>query len=393
MGVGRGGIGFCFHPNCTIDPPPFDDELASPNMNRNRKEYSAWKLCPFVAMLMGLLFVGRGMAAELPTVKVTNVRRVFHNGEHNAFTDLVRFNNRFYLTFRSCPDGHMVHPTSSIIILVSNDSKEWKLVHQFSVKHRDTRDPHFLVFQDKLFVYTGTWYSGATTLPRDEYDLNKHLGYAAWSKDGKNWHSPVLLEGTFGHYIWRANQFNGTAFLCGRRKIDFEVVARGEGRRVESLMLESDDGLTWRRRAVFQEIEGDETAFQFESDGSIIAIGRRGRGNAQLLRSKPPYTVWERKNLDRYIGGPLLIRWGQRYVVGGRKTIGDRGPKASMCWLANDQLHEFAELPSGGDTSYPGFIELSPTRAIMSWYSSHEKDENGKQITAIYMADLEASPE
>ncbi|MHC4587626.1 MAG: exo-alpha-sialidase, partial [Planctomycetota bacterium] len=69
--------------------------------------------------------------------------------------------------------------------------------------------------------------------------------------------------------------------------------------------------------------------------------------------------------------------------------IGDRGPKTSMCWLVDDQLHEFAELPSGGDNSYPGFIEISPNRAIMSWYSSHEKDEEGKTITAIYMADLE----
>ena len=63
-----------------------------------------------------------------------------------------------------------------------------------------------------------------------------------------------------------------------------------------------------------------------------------------------------------------------------------------MCWLVHDALHEFAELPSGGDTSYPGFIELSPTQAIMSWYSSHEKDADGNAITAIYMADLEISP-
>ena len=53
------------------------------------------------------------------------------------------------------------------------------------------------------------------------------------------------------------------------------------------------------------------------------------------------------------------------------------------------KLHEFAELPSGGDTSYPGFVQLSPNRAAMSWYSSHETDDDGQQITAIYMADLE----
>jgi hypothetical protein len=262
-------------------------------------------------------------------------------------------------------------------------------VHRFSVAKRDTRDPHFLIFKGKLFVYTGTWYSGETTLKYEDYDLNKHLGYAAWSGDGTKWHSPIMLEGTFGHYIWRANTFGGKAYLCGRRKKNFAMAPRGEGAIVESAMLESDDGLIWRTRSLFQEVNGDETAFQFETDGSIIAVGRRGRGNAQLLRSERPYTQWQRKDLDRYIGGPLLVRWGGRYVVGGRKTIGDRGPKTSMCWLVDDKLHEFAELPSGGDNSYPGFIEISPKRAIMSWYSSHEKSKDGKTITAVYMADLE----
>ncbi len=323
----------------------------------------------------------------LPQVRVESVRRVFYNGEHNAFTDLVRFQGKLYLTFRSCPDGHMVHPTASIIILASDDAQQWQQVHRFAVPLRDTRDPHFLVFRDKLFVYTGTWYSGATTLSREDYDLNKHLGYAAWSDDGATWHSPIMLEGTFGHYIWRAAAFDGKAYLCGRRKLDFEVETRGEGRQVESLMLESDDGLIWRKRAVFQEIAGDETAFLFAPDGSILGVGRRS-GSAQLLQSRPPYTQWDRKDLDRAIGGPLLTKWGDRYVVGGRKTMSDAGPKTSLCWLVGDQLHEFAELPSGGDNSYPGFVELAPGRALVSYYSSHERDDSGKAITAIYLAEL-----
>ncbi|HNS19298.1 MAG TPA: hypothetical protein PKH24_02310 [Sedimentisphaerales bacterium] len=327
-------------------------------------------------------------AGELPQVKVANIRLAFHNGEHNAFTDLVRFGGKFYLTFRSCPDGHMVHPTSSILILASDDAQQWRQVHRFSVPQRDTRDPHFLVFQDKLFVYTGTWYCGDTSPKYEDCDLNEHLGYAAWSPDGAQWHSPILLEGTFGHYIWRANTFDAKAYLCGRRKKDFAVGPRGEGPTVESALLESDDGLIWRTRALFQEVNGDETAFQFEPDGGLVAIGRRGRGNAQLLRSEKPYTQWERKDLDRSVGGPLLTRWAGRYVVGGRKTMGDQGPKTSLCWLADDQLHEFAELPSAGDNSYPGFVEISPSRALVSWYSSHEKDVNGKTMTAIYLADL-----
>lgn len=324
--------------------------------------------------------------AQAPQVTVSNIRRVFHNGEHNAFTDLVKFGGRYFLAFRSCPDGHMVHPTSSIIILVSDDLRSWDPVHRFHVPLRDTRDPHFLVFRDRLFVYTGTWYSGKTTLPRDDYDLNKHLGYAAWSSDGKQWHSPVMLEGTFGHYIWKAGTHGSKAYLNGRRKRAFSMAPRGEGKVVESVMLESDDGLTWRTRAMFQPEYGNETAFQFEPDGTIVAIGRR-TGKAQLLRSEHPWKRWDRRELERHIGGPLLARWGQHRVVGGRKPT-PKGPRTSMYWLIDGRLHEFAELPSGGDNSYPGFLELTADRAVMSWYSSHERDANGKTITAIYMADL-----
>lgn len=162
-----------------------------------------------ICLLCVFVLTGSTAAVELPEIKVTNIRRVFHNGEHNAFTDLVRFNDQFYLTFRTCPDGHMVHPTASIIIMTSTDLKHWKQVHQFSVKERDTRDPHFLVFREKLFVYTGTWYCGETSPAYSEYTLNKHLGYAVWSPDGTAWSEPTMLEGTFGHYIWRANSFDG----------------------------------------------------------------------------------------------------------------------------------------------------------------------------------------
>ena len=330
----------------------------------------------------------RAQQTATPDVRVENIRRVFHNGEHNAFTDLAYFQNQYYLCFRSCPDGHGVNASASAIILTSKDAIEWKQVHRFRVDGRDTRDPHFLIFKDRLFVYTGTWFDS----PDRQFDLNQHLGYAVWSRDGAHWSAPTLLEGTFGHYIWKAATFGGKAYLCGRRKTNFRVGPKGEGKDVQSAMLESDDGLIWRHRTLFQETAGDETAFRFNADGSILAIGRRGSDKAQLCLSSPPYTQWERHDLDRYIGGPLLTQWGDRTVVGGRKFTTDRGPKTSICWLKNGRLTEFAELPSGGDNSYPGFVALSSTRALISWYSSHEKDAEDRNMTAIYLADLRIEP-
>jgi len=325
---------------------------------------------------------------DSPEVEVKDVRRVFYNGEHNAFTDLIRWKNRFWLTFRSCPDGHLVYPTSAILVLSSPDAKEWKEEYRFSVPQRDVRDPHFLAFKGRLFIYTGTWFSGAGKLPRDQYDLNRHLGYAVWTDDGNKWNGPRQMEGTYGHYIWRAVAYNGKAYLCGRRKKAYASGA-GEGGIVESALLESDDGLVWKFRSLFQENRGDETAFLFEPNGDLLAISRTAGGQpAQLIQSRPPYSEWTRKDFPFYIGGPLVAMWGNRCLVGGRRSAG-KGPKTALYWLVGDELKLFAILPSGGDNSYPGFVALNKQQGIVSWYSSHEKDSAGKTITAIYMADLQ----
>jgi hypothetical protein len=306
-----------------------------------------------------------------PAVTVESIERAFHNGEHNAFTDLCRFGDKYYLTFRSCPDGHMVHPTSSILVLASEDGRTWKQVHRFNVPKRDVRDPHFLVFRDKLFVYTGTWYCGETS-PKTR-DLNQHMGYGCWTADGQTWHGPTMLEGTYGHYVWRAAAHGERAYLCGRRKHQFAESDEPEPQTVESAMLESDDGLVWRTGSLFQETRGDETAFAFEPDGAVVAVARGGgRTNAELCRSREPYDTWQRVDLGRQVGG--------------RKSIGEA--RLALYWLVGDKLQEIAELPSGGDCSYPGFVELGENRALVSYYSSHEQDEAGKPITAIYLARL-----
>ena len=344
-----------------------------------------------IILLICLVFLGiysQLWGQELPQINVVTVKRIFYNGEHNAFTDLCLFNGLYYLTFRSCPEGHGIHPSSSIIILTSKDSKTWRESFRFHVPERDTRDPHFLIFNDKLFIYTGTWYCGRYSEP-GKYDINQHLGFAVWTEDGNTWQGPQLLEGTYGHYIWRAAAYRDKAYLCARRKHAFaELPSRESDREImESAMLESDDGLIWKKCTLFQERNGDETAFLFEQDGSIVAVARRGRGNAELCLANRPYQTWKRYDLGLYIGGPLLTKWNDRYLVGGRKRE-DETYRTALYWLEGNELHQCAELPSDGDNSYPGFIELSANKALLSYYSSHEKDEAGNTITGIYLAEL-----
>ena len=318
---------------------------------------------------------------DLPAIEFPVVRAVHKDANHNAFTDLCLYEGSFYLAFRSSPDGHRVSSSSRIVVLQSRNWWKWWEAFSFSVPGRDTRDPHFLIFRGSLFVYTGTWLVHGEGVP---LDLNEHLGYAAWTADGSEWNGPAPMEGTYGHYIWRAATHGGRAYLCGRRR-------RGHGSgiadeqqpgSIESAMLASDDGLVWSFHSLFVGDSGDETAFLFEDDGSGLALVRDGAGKrARICRSAPPWKTWTSAYLDRNVGGPLLAQWGDRVLVGGRKSMGDT---AATClwWLYGDALHEAAVLPSAGDSSYPGFIDLNDERGLLSYYSSHEGS------TAIYTAAL-----
>ena len=108
-------------------------------------------------------------------VRLGTVQQVYNDGNHNAFTDLCYFKDRYYLTFRNCPDGHMLYTTSRIMVLTSTDAKSWQVVHAFNVPDRDVRDPHFLLFKDKLFVCSGTWLVD----PKDPHarSMNEQQGY------------------------------------------------------------------------------------------------------------------------------------------------------------------------------------------------------------------------
>jgi len=287
----------------------------------------------------------------------------------------------------------MVFPTSRIRVLVSDDGRGgWQEAFAFSAPHRDVRDPHFLAFGEKLFVYSGAWLCDPA---RPEHrDLNDHLGYGAWTDDGATWCGPVSLEGTYGHYVWRAAAWRGRAYLCGRRRRDFAPGAGGERQPevIQGAMLESQDGLVWRTAALFTESYGDETAFLFEDDGEVAALARgAGPVPARICRSRPPYVAWTRAELDRNVGGPLLARWGDRLLVGGRKTLEPGRPVTALYWLEGDRLVEQLELPSGGDNSYPGFVPLTDEPdgpGLVSYYSSHEGSGTGQAPCHIYLAEV-----
>jgi hypothetical protein len=324
--------------------------------------------------------------AAVPGIEVESIRRIYDDGAHNGFTDLCRFRDAFYLVFRSNPVSHYVEPGSTIVVLRSEDGRDWQVVYRWGVDGRDVRDPHLLVFRDKLWVLSGSW------LCNGRNDLGEHLGHGVCSADGRTWDGPFVLEGTYGYYVWRCASFGGKAYLVGqtRRHVDVPGTrGRAEGRTV---LFVSDDARQWKHLCVIENQRGNETAFQFEPDGRIVALLRQTLESSLLAHAQPPYQQWTLKPIPRYIGGPLLVKWDGHDLVGGRKFTdmaapGHR-PRLVLSWLVNDQLHDVVEFPTGGDTAYPGFASLGDGRALLSYYSSHEGSNTTHAPSHIYLAQI-----
>jgi hypothetical protein len=149
------------------------------------------------------------------------------------------------------------------------------------------RDPHLLVFDQKLFVYSGAWLVDPAD-PRS-MDMNDHLGFCAWSEDGVNWHGPRMLEGTHGFYIWRAAAHGDMAYLNGRRVHNYASIpdSATQAEQTESWLLQSRDGFNWLPAGLIQPHFGDETALLFEADGSPApdVVRRKSAGQSHPMRS------------------------------------------------------------------------------------------------------------
>jgi len=139
----------------------------------------------FLATL--LLACPSAFAADGP--EVVSTAKIWDKGKHNAFTDLIRWNDKWYCTFREA-DAH-VGGDGLIRVLTSSDGEKWESVAGITEKGIDLRDPKFSVAPDGrlMIVAGGSVDEGKTLKGRQPRTM--------FSKNGADWTAPkrVLTEG------------------------------------------------------------------------------------------------------------------------------------------------------------------------------------------------------
>ncbi len=312
--------------------------------------------------------------ASADGVELVSVEKIWDQGSHNAFTDLARWRDRWYCTFRES-DAH-VGGDGNLRVLESEDGKTWKSVALISEEGIDLRDPKLSVTPDDrlMIVAGGSVYRGTKTLQGRQPRV-------MFSKDGREWTDPkpVLSE---GEWLWRVTWHDGKAY--GISYNPSGAIKTAEDEKDWSLKLVvSDNGQDFKVVTPL-DVPGhpNESTIRFLPDGEMIALVRREGGNkfGWIGRSQPPYTTWTWHETTHRLGGPNFIRlpdgslWAaSRSHEGGAKTV--------LARMAPDRYDPVLTLPSGGDTSYPGLV-WHDGMLWMTYYASHE----GK--TSIYLAKI-----
>jgi hypothetical protein len=315
-------------------------------------------------LLFQFTFAAFGAGPEL-----LSVRKIWDKGGHNAFTDLIRFQNRWLCCFREA-DAH-VGDDGKLRILESPDGETWKSAALLEEAGIDLRDPKLSIMPDGrlMLIAEGSVYHGTKK-------LQGRQPRAAFSQDGRVW-SPTQRILHEGDWLWRVTWHDGTAY-------GFSYGAATNPQDANRLLklYRSVDGVHWDLHAT-PDVSGspNETTLRFLSNGDAVALVRREGGDqgGWIGTSGSACTDWKFSKTTVRLGGPDFIEMPDGSLVAGSRDHSQGKPRCSLFRMTRQSLEPVLTLPSGGDCSYPALVWHDGLLWV-SYYSSHE----GK--ASIYLA-------
>jgi HEAT repeat protein len=322
----------------------------------------AGRIAKVFALLAILLFPAVVRADD--KVEPLGVRRIWDQAPHNAFTSLLRLQDRWVCAFREAP-AH-VGPTvdGKMRVISSTDADHWESAVLLEDKRGDIRDAKLSMMPDgRLMLLTATHVRGAPA---------RHQSIAWYTKDLKSWEGPVDV-GESNIWLWGLRWHKGVGYSIGYSTSADHFVRlykTTDGRHFEKLVDRLDVPTKFP----------NESAIVFDGQDVAHVLLRSDSGNACIGQASVPYTDWSWKEANARVGGPALMLTPSGRLLGGGRLY-DGKVRTSLFWVdpQNATFTECLTLPSGGDTSYPGLVLFDGTLYV-SYYSSHENK------TAIYLA-------
>ena len=315
-----------------------------------------------------------------------NVAKIYDTGEYSAFTDLLRFNNAFYCSFRVGVKHAGYEDYGKVRIIKSSDGVNWKNIALLEINNLDLRDPKLSVTPDGhiMVIMAGAFFD----IYNSAKDLYPMVSFSNQNGDKFGKPKKVSLDQNIQpskDWIWRVTWNDNVGY-----GINYQLKTNNKDRsKLDKdawllYLLKTNDGKYFEKVSQLEVHHlPNESTIRFDKHENMYVLVRRESGDKMgvLAKSSYPYTNWNYTNLDFRLGGPnFLFLNDNNLVIGTRKY----SEKISTCLLVTNldgKVLKEIELPSGGDTSYPGMV-IHDEKLWVSYYSSHEGTPN------IYLAQL-----
>lgn len=313
-----------------------------------------------------------------------SVSKIWGDGvSHCAFSSLVRYKGRYYCSFRE-GESHIFDKNGKaegkVRILASDDGEKWESVAFIGKEGIDLRDPKLSVMPDGRMMVTigGSVY-------RDR-KLEACIPHVMFTEDGKTFSTPepAILDKKMTSkrdWIWRVTWHDGVGYA-----VSYNKAPEGDTNGNELWLVKTTDGKKYDVITKFTiDCYPNESTVRFMPDGRMAIMVRREAGDYRGWWgvSKAPYTEWEWKKMGTFLGGPDFIVLDDEHIVaGGRTHLGHDARTSLFLGTKDGKFNQTLILPSGGDTSYPGFVVVGDELWV-SYYSMHNSKNASIHLAKI----------
>jgi hypothetical protein len=298
---------------------------------------------------------------------------VWHDGQHDASTDVIRFAGALFSVFRHAPDWQP-DPAAQLFVLRSDDKGQtWSKAAALTAAGRDLREPKLVLFQNKLWVTATAW---------DTTDPTRHRTSirAAVSDDGAKFTATADVTVSPGLEAWRPRVV-GSALVLAAWNAD-ELFPSSNSNQLG--LLSSSDGLLFAAPPAPLPAgpgarEGELLVRQ--SGDSWLALPERaidGAPDRQTFchaKGLAGWTCWS--VAGQRVDGPALFEWNGILFLAGRHDIGG-GRKRTAVWQVLEDDHALSLIAdlaqSFGETGGPGVVQLDADHELLTFHSTSTLD-------------------
>lgn len=293
--------------------------------------------------------------------------------------DVVAFQDRYYLAFRTAPN-HFASEKTELYILSSANLENWEFEYRIHLGH-DMREPRFAVYRDRLRLY---FFEGGKKANKFE---PRKMWCTELSELGE-WSSLIDLE-LDGFVNWRLRERSDTLYLSaydGRNL--YNKKHQGNQR-----LFYSTDGLSFEPISEQPQVidhGAEEGEFIFDHRGDLWGTVRfEGGGGALVYAPSDNIADWQLYYSDHKYDSALLFEHRQTLYLIARRNLDGKAKKGR--WRLYNLLRysltrkrtalyridkekksiEWIEdFPSTGDNAFPGIVPLDSNTYYLLNYSN-----------------------